>query len=180
LKQAISLDPHDLRAYEDFRSCPSCSTPSLARRRKTFQASVDLKTRRPASLHQTLPAFTRARNAAQRAELVFAARNGASSETQLSYLLPSPALYIERKPAPQKRKHLLDQVEADKNQYPGRPPRCRYFLFRQWRSRLCPRSLSSPSQPEMKAIRTRPKKVAECYLQLSRWHDADLWLEQRE
>jgi len=87
-------------------------------------------------------------------------------------------LYVERNRAAE-AKHLLDQVEADKNHFPdGHRAVATFYLDNGDAASALDRfrALVAGNESDLDA----GQKVAECYLQVSRWHDADLWLEQHD
>jgi tetratricopeptide (TPR) repeat protein len=88
------------------------------------------------------------------------------------------SLYVERNRASD-AKHLLDQVEADENSYPeGRRAAAVFYLDNGDAASALERfrALVSKRDNDQAAA----KKVAECYLQLGRWQDADQWIDQRD
>jgi tetratricopeptide (TPR) repeat protein len=76
-------------------------------------------------------------------------------------------------------KHLLAQVEADENHYPeGRRAVAAFYLDNGDAASALSRfrALVSKNEDDREAA----LKVAECYLQLSRWQDENQWLDQRD
>lgn len=87
-------------------------------------------------------------------------------------------LYVERNRVPD-AKHLLDQVEADENNYlDGRRAVAQFYLDNGDAASALDRfrALVEKNDSDQAAA----KKVAECYLQLGRWQDADQWIDQRD
>ena len=54
------------------------------------------------------------------------------------------------------------------------------ILLRQWRCCFRPRSFSRLLLSKNENDQAAAKKVAECYLQLARWQDADQWIDQHD
>jgi tetratricopeptide (TPR) repeat protein len=175
LKQAISLDPHDPQTYGVLGLVELLDSENGAAE-KSFQTAIDIKPEDPQT-YINLADFYKGQNAPDRAEQVL--RQGIVRLPKAVELPVAIAgLYVERSRTPE-AKHLLDQVEADENNYPdGRRAVAQFYLDNGDASAALGRFLAlvSKSGNDQPAAR----KVAECYLQLGRWQDAEQWIDQRD
>jgi tetratricopeptide (TPR) repeat protein len=175
LKQAISLDPHDPQTYEVL-GLAQLLDAEYGAAEKSFQTAVDIKPDDPQTWIN-LAEYYKGQNAPDRAEQVL--RQGIVRDSKAVELPVALAgLYLERKRQAD-AKHLLDQVEADENNYPdGRRAVASFYLENGDAASALDRfrALVSKNENDQAAAR----KVAECDLQLARWNDADQWLDQRD
>src|ERR1017187_5402028 len=123
-----------------------------------------------------LASFYKGQNAPDRAEQVL--RQGIAKDPRAVELpMALAALYSERNRRPE-AKHLLDQIEADEANYPdGHGAVADFYLANGDAASALDRfhALVNKDANDQAAAR----KVAECYLQLGRWQDADQWIDQR-
>jgi tetratricopeptide (TPR) repeat protein len=175
LRQAIDLDPRDPQTYEVL-GLTQLLDAEYGAAEKSFQTAVDIKPDDPQT-YINLAEFYKGQNAPDRAEQ--ALQQGIARLPKAVELPVALAgFYVERNRAPE-AKRLLDQVEADDNNYPdGRRAVAAFYLDN---------GDALSSLDRFRALVTKNDndqaaagKVAECYLQLGRWQDADHWLDQRD
>ena len=175
LKQAINLDPHDPQTYEVLGLVQLLDAENGAAE-KSFQTAIDVRPDDPQT-YINLANFYKGQNAPDRAEQIL--RQGMVRDSRAVELpVALASLYVERNRASD-AKHLLDQVEADENSYPeGRRAAAVFYLDNGDAASALERfrALVSKRDNDQAAA----KKVAECYLQLGRWQDADQWIDQRD
>jgi tetratricopeptide (TPR) repeat protein len=175
LKQAISLDPHEPQTYEVL-GLAQLLDAEYGAAEKSFQTAVEIKPDDPQTWID-LAEFYKGQNAPDRAEQIL--RQGIVRDPKAVELPVALAgLYLEHKRLAD-AKHLLDQVEADENNYPdGRRGVASFYLENGDAASALDRfrALVSKNESDQAAAR----KVAECYLQLARWNDADQWLDQHD
>jgi tetratricopeptide (TPR) repeat protein len=175
LKQAIVLDPRDPQAYEVL-GLTQLLDAEYGAAEKSFQTAIDIKPDDPQT-YINLANFYKGQNAADRAEQVL--RQGitkAPKAVELPVALAS--LYVERSRGTE-AKRLLDQVEGDEINYPdGRRSVAAFYLDNGDAVSALDRfrALVGKNENDQAAAR----KVAECYVRLSRWQDAEQWLDQRD
>ena len=175
LKQAISIDPRDSQSYEVL-GLAQLLDAEYGAAEKSFQTAIEIRPDDPQT-YIGLANFYKGQNVPDRAEVVL--RQGMA---KLPHAVDLPValagLNIERNRASE-AKDLLAQVEADKNSYPdGRRAVANVYLENGDASSALARfrALLSENEDDLDAA----QKVAECYLQLSRWQDADQWIDQRD
>jgi tetratricopeptide (TPR) repeat protein len=175
LKQALDLDPHDPQTYEVL-GLTQLLDAEYGAAEKSFQTAVDIKPGDPQT-YINLASYYKGQNAPDRAEQVF--RDGIAKDPKAVELPVALAgLYLEHNRLLDE-KHLLDQVEADENNYPdGHGAVAAFYLENGDAASALDRFrvLASKNDGDQAAAR----KVAECYLQLGRWQDAEQWLDQRD
>lgn len=175
LKQAIALDPHDTESYEVLGLAQLLDSEYGAAE-KSFQTAVDIKPNDPQTFIN-LASFYKGQNAPDRAEQVL--QQGIVRDPKAVELpVALASLYVERNRLPE-AKHLLDQIEADDANYPdGHRAVADFYLANGDAASALERfrALVNKNDNDQAAAR----KVAECYLQLSRWQDADQWLDLRD
>ena len=175
MQQAIALDPHASRAYEDL-GIAQLLDAEYGAAEKSFQTAVDIKPDDPQT-YIDLASFYKGQNAPDRAERVL--QQGIAKDPKAVELpIALAALYSERN-RPLEAKHLLDQVEADETNYPeGRFAVADFYLANGDAASALVRfrALVSRHDHDQPAAR----KVAECYLQMGDWKEADEWLDQRD
>jgi tetratricopeptide (TPR) repeat protein len=175
LKQAIALDPHEPETYEVLGLAQLLDAENGAAE-KSFQTAIDIKPDDPQT-YINLANFYKGQNDAGHAEQIL--RQGiAKAPKAVELPVALAGLYVERGRSPD-AKHLLDQVEADENNYPdGRHAVAAFYLENGDAASALDRfrALVSKNESDQAAAR----KVAECYLQLGRWQDAEQWLDQRD
>jgi tetratricopeptide (TPR) repeat protein len=175
LKQAIDLDPHDPQTYEVLGLTQLLDAENGAAE-KSFQTAINVKPGDPQT-YINLADFYKGQNAPDRAEQVLQ-QGIARIPKAVELPVALAGLYMERDRKPE-AKHLLDQVEADENNYPDGRRAVAVFLLDNGDPAAALerfRALVSKNDNDQAA----GAKVAECYLQLSRWQDADQWLDQRD
>lgn len=175
LKQAIDRDPHDPQTYEVL-GLAQLLDAEYGAAEKSFQTAVDVKPDDPET-YVNLASFYKGKNAPDRAEEIL--RQGIARDPKSVELPVALAgLYVERNRTPD-AKHLLDQVEADESNYPdGRRAVAQFYLDNGDAASALDRfrALVEKNDGDEAAAR----KVAECYLQLGHWQDADQWIDQRD
>jgi tetratricopeptide (TPR) repeat protein len=174
LQQAIALDSHDPHFYEDLGLAQMLDA-EFGAAEKSFQAAIGIKPDDPQT-YINLANFYKGQNTPDRAEQSL--RDGITHDPKAVELpIALAGLYVERNRLPDS-KHLLDQVESDASNYPdGHRAVANFYLDN---------GDASAALDRFRAIVARDandqaaaKKVAECYLQLHQWQDADQWLDQR-
>ena len=175
LKQAISLDPHDPQTYEVL-GLAQLLDAEYGAAEKSFQTAIDIKPDDPQT-YINLANFYKGQNAADRAEQVL--QQGISRAPKAVELPVALAgLYLERNRLLD-AKHLLDRVEADENNYPdGRRAVGAFYLDNGDAASALDRFRAIVSKNDNDQAAAR--RVAECYLQLGRWQDAEQWLDRRD
>ncbi len=175
LKEAIALDPRDPQTYEVLGLTQLLDAENGAAE-KSFQTAVDIKPDDPQT-YINLADFYKAQNAPERAEQVL--RQGIAKNPKAAELpIALAGLFFERGRLLD-AKHLLDSVEADENDYPdGRRAVAGFYLDNGDAASALDRfrALVNKNDNDQAAA----KKVAECYLQLHRWQDAEQWIDQRD
>jgi len=175
LKQAIDRDPHDPQTYEVL-GLAQLLDAEFGAAEKSFQTAVDVKPDDPET-YVNLASFYKGQNAPDRAEEVL--RQGIARDPKAVELpVALASLYVERNRMPD-AKHVLDQVETDEKNYPdGRRAVAQFYLDNGDAASALDRfrALVEKNDNDQAAAR----KVAECYLQLGRWQDADQWIDQRD
>ena len=168
LKQALALDPHEPQTYEVL-GLAQLLDAEYGAAEKSFQTAVDIKPD-DSQTYINLANFYKGQNAPDRSEQVL--RQGIVRDPKAVELPVALAgLYVEHGRGPD-AKHLLDQVEADENNYPdGRRAVAAFYLENGDAASALDRfrALVDKNQNDQAAAH----KVAECYLQLGRWQDAD-------
>jgi tetratricopeptide (TPR) repeat protein len=175
LQQAIVLDPRDPQTYEVL-GLVQLLDAEFGAAEKSFQTAVDLKADDPQT-YINLASFYKGENAADRAEQVL--QQGMAKDPKAVELpIALAGLYVERdRTADAKR--VLDQVEGDAGDYPdGRRAVANFYLDNGNAAAALERFRALVSQNEND--QAAAKKVAECYLQLGRWQDADQWIDQHD
>ena len=175
LKQAISLDPHDPQTYEVL-GLAQLLDAEYGAAEKSFRTAIEIKPDDPQT-YINLANFYKGQNDADRAEQVLQQGIGnAPKAVELPVALAG--LYIERNRLLE-GKRLLDRVEADESDYPdGRRAVAAFYLENGDAASALERfrAIVSKNDNDQAAA----KKVAECYLQLARWQDAEQWIDQRD
>jgi tetratricopeptide (TPR) repeat protein len=175
LKQSISLDPRESQTYQAL-GLTEMLDAEYGAAEKSFRTAAEIKPDDPQT-YVNLANFYKGQNDPDRAEQVL--QQGivkAPNAVELPVALAG--LYIERNRLPD-AKHLLDQVESDKNQYPDGVRAVASFYLDTGDAALALsrfRALAGKNDDD----RAAAKKVVECYLQLGRWQDAEHWLDQRD
>jgi tetratricopeptide (TPR) repeat protein len=175
LKQAISLDPHDPQTYEVL-GLAQLLDAEYGAAEKSFQTAVDIKPDDPQT-YINLANFYRGQNALDRAEQVLQQGIGRSPKA-VELPVALGGLYFERNRLVE-AKRVLDRLEADENNYPeGRRAVAAFYLENGDAVSALEhfRAIVSRNDNDQAAA----KKVAECYLQLGRWQDAEQWIDRRD
>jgi tetratricopeptide (TPR) repeat protein len=174
LKEAIAIDSRDPQTYEVLGLTQLLDAENGAAE-KSFQTAVDIKPDEPQT-YINLADFYKGQNAADRAEQVL--RQGIGKNPKAAELPVALAgLYLERGRLID-AKHLLDELEGDENNYAeGRRAVAEFYLDHGDAASALDRfrALVSKNDRDQAAA----KKVAECYLKLARWQDAEQWIDQR-
>jgi tetratricopeptide (TPR) repeat protein len=174
LKLAVTLDPRDPQTYEVL-GLTQLLDAEYGAAEKSFQTAVDIKPD-DSRTYINLADFYKGQNAADRAEQVL--QLGITRDRKAAELpIALAGLYLEHNRLLDS-KRLLDQLEGDENSYPdGRRAVAAFYLDNGDAASALDRfrALASKSDGDQAA-----RKVAECYLQLGRWQDAEQWLDQRD
>ena len=172
-KQAISLDPRSPQSYEDLGLAQLLDSEYGAAE-KSFQSAIDIHPDDPQT-YIGLANFYKGENATDRAEQILQQGIGRNPKA-IELPVALAGLYVERGRASE-AKALLDKVEADDNNYPdGRRAVAAFYLDNGDPAAALERFRLLVSKNE--SDQSAAAKVAECYLQLGRWQDADRWLDQ--
>ncbi len=175
LKEAIAIDPHDAQTYEVL-GLTQLLDAEYGAAEKSFQTAVEIKPDDPQT-YINLADFYKGQNSVDRAEQVL--RQGIGRNPKAVELPVALAgLYFERNRLVD-AKHLLDQTETDENDYSdGRRAVAAFYLDNGDADSALDRfrALVRGNDNDQAAA----KKVAECYLQLHRWQDAEQWIDQRD
>jgi len=175
LRRAIELAPRDPQAYADL-GLTQLLDAEYGAAEKSFQTAVEIMPDDPQTFIN-LSNFYKGRDERDRAEHVL--REGMTrnaTATELAIALAS--LYVENAHW-QDAKPILDKLETDQHDFPsGRRGVAEFFLAQGDATAALDRfrALVTTNDHDLSAA----KKVAECYLQLSRWQDANDWIEQRD
>jgi len=172
LKQAIDLDPHGLQAYEDL-GLAQLLDAEFGAAEKSFQTAVDIGPDDPQTF-VNLANFYKGQNAPDRAEHVL--RQGMTRDPKVVELpIALAGLFVERGRTAD-GKSVLDQVENDLDN--GRRAVAEFYLTKGDTTGALQRfrSLVDKDPRDQAAA----KKVAECYLQLGRWQDANEWIDRHD
>lgn len=175
LEQAISQSPHDPQPYEDLGLAQLLDSENGAAE-KSFQAAINIKPDDPQT-YINLSDFYKSQNSSDRAEQVL--RQGMSKNPRAVELPVALAgLFVEHGRLPD-AKRILDQVEADSNNYPdGRRAVADFYLSSGDAAAALQRFQTlSQRNPQDQSV---AKKVAECYLRLSQWTQANDWIDQHD
>jgi tetratricopeptide (TPR) repeat protein len=175
LKQAISLDPHDPQTYEVL-GLAQLLDAEYGAAEKSFQTAIEIKPDDPQA-YINLANFYKGQNNTDRAEQVL--EQGISKAPRAVELpIALAGLYLERIRLVE-AKRLLDRLEADENDYPeGRRAVAAFYLDSGDAASALDRFRAIVSRNDHDQAAAR--KVAECYLQLGRWHDAEQWIDERD
>lgn len=176
LNKAIALAPQDPQSYEVLGLVQLLDSQYGAAE-KTFQTAVEIKP--DPQTYINLANFYKGQNKPDHAAQVL--RQGIDKlprAVQLPIALAS--LYRERNAAGE-AKRLLDQIEADQKNYPeGRLAVANFLLENGNAASALERFRAIASGNGNDDDEGAAKKVAECYLQLGRWQDAEQWIRQRD
>jgi tetratricopeptide (TPR) repeat protein len=175
LTQAIDLAPHDPEAYEDL-GLTQLLDAEYGAAEKSFQAAVEVKPGDPQT-YVNLAAFYKTQSAPNQAEQ--ALRQGLEkipNAVELRIALAS--LYAEQGRQTE-AKRVLDQIEnRDSGFSDGRRAVAEFDLANGDATSALERfrALAEENPSDIAAGR----KVAECFLQLSRWQEAREWIDQHD
>jgi tetratricopeptide (TPR) repeat protein len=173
-KQAIDLAPHDTLAYADLGLAQLLDAEQGAAE-KSFQTAVDIGSNDPQT-YINLANFYKAEESADRAEQTL---RQAMTQNPKAVELPVAlaGLFIERGRALD-AKHLLDQLEPDRSSYPdGHRAVAAFYLDHGDAAAALDRfrALAEKDSNDNASVR----KVAECYLQLGKWQEANDWIDHQ-
>jgi tetratricopeptide (TPR) repeat protein len=173
-QQAISLDPRDPQLYDDLGLVQLLDSENGAAE-KSFQSAVNLKPSDPQT-YINLANFYKGQDAPDRAEQVLRrgmARNSSAVELPISLA----SLYAERNRKAD-QKSLLDRIETDANYPDGRWAVANFYLDNGDAASALDhfRALVAAKNDDQAAA----KKIAECYIQLSHWQEAEQWISERD
>lgn len=175
LKEAISLDPRDAQTYAAL-GLTQLLDAEYGAAEKSFQTAVDIEPDDPQTFIN-LADFYKGQNAPDRAEQTL--RQGITRDPSAVVLPISLAgLYLERARALD-AKRVLDQVEGGQGNYAdGRWAVASFYLDNGDATSALDRfrALSASDTSDQAAA----KKVAECYIKLSRWQDATQWIDDHD
>ena len=174
LKQAIDLAPHDTLAYADLGLAQLLDAEQGAAE-KSFQTAVDIGSNDPQT-YINLANFYKAEESPDRAEQTL---RQAMTQNPKAVELPVAlaGLFIERGRALD-AKHLLDQLEPDRSSYPdGHRAVAAFYLDHGDAAAALDRfrALAEKDSNDNASVR----KVAECYLQLGKWQEANDWIDHQ-
>jgi tetratricopeptide (TPR) repeat protein len=175
LKQAIDLAPHDPRAYQDLGLAQLLDVEYGAAE-KSFQTAVDI---RPddAETYINLANFYKGQNAAGRAEQ--ALRQGIAKNPKAVELPVALAgVYVEQGRLPD-AKRVLDAIEADKSLYADGHRAVAEFYLNSGDANAALQRFRSLAEKDNRDPASA-KRVAECYVQLGRWQEANDWIDQHD
>jgi tetratricopeptide (TPR) repeat protein len=179
LKQAIDLAPNDAQAYGDL-GLAQLLDAEYGAGEKSFQTAVDLRPDDPQTFINLADFYKAAGsnetgNSPDRAEQTL--RQGMTRNPKAVELPVALAgLYLERGRSAD-AKNLLNQVEADTVNYPdGLRAVAEFYLSHGDASAALDRFRALAEKDPHDS--TAAKKVAECYLQLGKWHEANDWIDQ--
>jgi tetratricopeptide (TPR) repeat protein len=173
LKEAINLAPRDPHMYEDLGLAQLLDSEYGAAE-KSFQTAVDVRPDDPET-YMNLANFYKAENAGDRAEEVL--RQGMTRNPKAVELpLALASLFAEwGRSADAKR--VLDQVEADENNFVGGGRSvAEFYLSNGDAAAALPRFQTFAERDVHDQVSA--KKVAECYLLLGQWQSANNWIDQ--
>lgn len=174
-QQAIALDPHAPQPYEDL-GLAQVLDAEYGAAEKSFRDAVDTKPDDPQT-YINLASFYKGQNIQDRAEQTL--QQGMSRIPKAVELpIALAGFYLERNRQPE-AKRLLGQLEADETWYShGRRAVAEFYLNNGQPASALDRfrGLVNRNDDDTAAA----KKVAECFLQLSQWKDADQWIDQRD
>lgn len=175
LREAINLAPRDPRAYEDLGLAQLLDSENGAAE-KSFQTAVDVKPDDPLT-YTNLADFYKSQNTQDRAEQVL--RQGMAKNPRAVELpIALAGLFVEHGRLPD-AKRVLDQIEADPNDYPdGRRVVADFYLTSGDAAGALQRFQALVQQNPQD--QSAAKKVAECYLRLSQWTQANDWIDQHD
>ena len=171
-KQAIDLDPRDPQAYEDL-GLAQLLDAEYGAAEKSFQTAVDIRPEDPQTF-VNLANFYKGQSAPGRAEQVL--RQGMAKDTRAVELpIALAGLFVEQGRSPD-AKSVLERVENDLDN--GRRAVAEFYLANGDAAAALERFRSLVDQdPRDQAA---AKKVAECYVQLGRWQEANDWIDQHD
>ena len=175
LRQAIDLAPRDPQAYEDL-GLAQLLDAEYGAAQKSFQTALDVRPDDPQT-YVNLANFYKGQNAPDRAEQQL--RQGMTRNPKAVELPVALAgLYAERGRLPDAKREL-DRVEADESDYAdGRHAVADFYLAKGDATAALQRFRAlAEKDPHDQAS---AKKVAECYLQLGRWQEANNWIDQHD
>jgi len=172
-KQAIDLAPRDAQNYEDL-ALAQLLDAEYGAAEKSFQTAVDLRPEDPQTFIN-LASFYKAQDTPDRADQVL--RQAMTKDPKAVELpIALAGLYVERGRSAD-AKTFLDKIEADTANYPdGRRAVAEFYLANADATAALERFLALVQKDPHDE--PAAKKVAECYLQLGRWREADDWIDQ--
>ncbi|MFZ0320810.1 MAG: tetratricopeptide repeat protein [Candidatus Sulfotelmatobacter sp.] len=173
--QALAINPRDSETYKDL-GLAQLLDAEYGAAGKSFQSAVDIKPDDPQTFIN-LASFYKGQNASDKAEQML--QQGIAKDPRAVELpIALAALYGEHN-RQSDAKRLLDQIEADETNYPdGRRAVADFYLSNGDASAALDRFRALVSRNDSDHAAAR--KVAECYLQLGRWQDADQWIDARD
>jgi tetratricopeptide (TPR) repeat protein len=172
-KRATVLAPRDPQPFEDLGLTQLLDSENGAAE-KSFQAAVDIQPDDPQT-YINLANFYKTQNAIDRADQIL--RQGVARNPRAVALpVALASLYLERGRA-EEANRLLRTTQSNQADYPDAPRAIADFYLQNGDpSAALDRYLAmgAKNDDDPYAI----GKVAECYLQLHRWQDADEWLNR--
>lgn len=173
LKLAIDLNPRDSQAYGDL-GLAQLLDAEYGAAEKSFRTAVDIRPDDPQTFIN-LANFYKAQEQPERSEQTL--RDGMIRDPRAVELpIALAGLYVEHARLPD-AKRTLDQTESDQNNYPdGRRAVADFYLSNGDAAAALERfrALAEKDPRDLAAS----KKVAECYLQLGKWQEANDWISQ--
>jgi tetratricopeptide (TPR) repeat protein len=174
-QQATLLDPHNPQPYEDL-GLAQLLDAEYGAAEKTFQLAVNIRPEDPET-YVNLANFYKTQNLMDRAEQTLQ-QGIAHNPRAVSLPIALAGLYQERE-RPADARRLLEATEKNTAGYPdGLRAVASFYLENGDPASALDRFLTLASRDPNDS--SAPKKVAECYLQLHRWQDADQWLARQD
>jgi tetratricopeptide (TPR) repeat protein len=175
LQQAVDLAPRDPKAYEDL-GLVQLLDAEYGAAEKSFRTAVEVKPDDPDTFIN-LANFYKGQNAPDRAEQVLT-DGMAKNPRAVALPIALAGLYTERGRG-KDAKRTLQKIESDENASPdGRRAVADFYLGNGDAAAALERfrALAERDQQDQAAA----MKVAESYLQLESWQDANNWIDQRD
>jgi tetratricopeptide (TPR) repeat protein len=177
LKQAIDLAPRDSQAYSDL-GLAQLLDAEYGAAEKSFQAAVDIRPDDPQTYINLSDFYKAASSDNQGADHAEQTLHQGITRNPNAVELPIAlaSLYIERG-RPEDAKQLLNQIEANQSAYPDGHRAVADFYLSNGDAAAALDRFRALAEKDPRDESTA-KKVAECYLQLSKWQEANDWIDQ--
>ena len=175
LQQAIQLAPRDAAALEDL-GLAQLLDAEYGAAEKSFNTATEVRPNDPQT-YINLADFYKAQNSTDRAAQIL--REGMSKNPSAAELpLALASLYNEQGRSAD-AKHWLDLIETDERTYQyGRRAVAEFYLSHGDATAALPRfrALADRDSHDLPSVR----KVAECYVQLRSWQEANDWIDRHD